>query len=319
MRLVGVDQRRIERLALIADRRDRSHRVPAQIADAGRRELLHQHDLSGRPGRRLITPVAPRRLQATPVRPEIRVVEPGLEQLLKARKQRADVEQRGAAVAAHGSRGDIVDELLLDGCVLRRVGPQDQFGDRPVRALGNDVLGKRIQRRRLQAITERLDGQLERRKLPTEVQRAADRVQQVLHGDEVAHFLAGDLQQRVPDLGRKPPDVVLGRKGSRVDRIGSEQVLDHQRVLDLGGRRQPEDRLVARPHPRPEQQRRAAAGARRHHARGDRRMRAARTCRSGTEGTRPNAARFTFLTVMWRPSIWPITLAGWKPAFFDLP
>ena len=157
--------------------------------------------------------------------------------------------------------------------------------------------------------------ELERRKLPAEVQRAADRVQQVLHGDEVAHFLAGDLQQRVPDLGRKPPDVVLSRKGSRVDRIGREQVLDHQRVLDLGGRRQPEDRLVARSHPRPEQERRGAARAWRHHARGDRRMRDGRTCRSETEG---DAAERSQVHVphghvaLLHVASYP---AGWTPVF----
>ena len=82
-----------------------------------------------------------------------------------------------------------------------------------------------------------------RRVFASEVKRAAHQRQKVLDGDQVPHFLAGYLLQRRPE---RPHDGEFFPGAVKVERVGREQVMHHQKMLDLRGRREPEDRLVSR-------------------------------------------------------------------------
>src|SRR5262249_49195568 len=67
--------------------------------------------------------------------------------------------------------------------------------------------------------------------LAIQVQGGTEHLQQVLDGDQVAHFLLGDAKNGLlplPDLG-----LVRVRDLWTAHRVGGEQVLDHQRVFYL--------------------------------------------------------------------------------------
>src|SRR6476661_2937873 len=90
-----------------------------------------------------------------------------------------------------GASGELRD--LLEQCfVVLRQAPR-LYG----RALCEYVLSQGVKRQPLELETERVNLTGVRGVFPTETQRAAYQVQQILNGDKVPHLLPCDLQQEI--------------------------------------------------------------------------------------------------------------------------
>ena len=92
---------------------------------------------------------------------------------------------------------------------------------------------------------ERVEVASERVVLAVEGDRAAYEPEEVVHGDEMAHLLAGDSQER-PLPGAHFVLVLLGNVLGSFQGVGRVQVLHHEGVLYLGADMQQEHRLVVR-------------------------------------------------------------------------
>ena len=112
----------------------------------------------------------------------------------------------------------------------------------PVRHLRVDVAGHRLEAQWLQPEGKGEIGRIPGRVAPREAERAADQAQQVLHPEEMAHLLARRGEQAVaPALDHR---AMLLRHLFAAERVGGVEVLDHERVLDLGTRMQEHDEMV---------------------------------------------------------------------------
>jgi hypothetical protein len=102
-------------------------------------------------------------------------------------------------------------------------------------------------------LAERVKGQLESRRIvfrrlrevrPAKVRGAAYGREQVTHRGQVEHLLGGDLRDHaLPPFDRL--ELLFGQPFARVglEAEGSEEVFEHQHVLQLRGLREQEDEL----------------------------------------------------------------------------
>jgi hypothetical protein len=179
-------------------------------------------------------PVAVGALRRSTIEPEVVVGQLVLEQHPQPGEDRADVQDLMTVVGLMGERGDrvLVEIPILVGQVIG----QWEW------ALRLDVLGQGSGRDRLELEAEGIDLAREGRMLAIEVERRADQEKKILHRHQVAHLLARDLQQLILQCAQLRRASVAG---DGPDRVGGEQVLHHQRVLDLRRGIEQEGRFVA--------------------------------------------------------------------------